>query len=412
MFKDRKSVGIWLGSTLPIAVVVPLLFFVLITTLCRGAWTPEASTAFSIGSLEVKWYGICILGGFLCAIALACLKLWKLYKCPIDPFYWFCLLGIPLAILGARFGSYVIGDASANDPTWSNFFDFRSGGLAIEWGVMFVVAAALIWFPLILKRPKYQVRDLTTEPNKVRKISMWVYVDAIAPAIFIGQVLGRWGNYMNQEVYGSIISSGGYKDFITNLLPYMQNGANVYQPLFLYEGIANFFGLILIYFVAELIPKKRCGDLGLCYFLWYGIVRAVMNPFRDQTYAFNAVSITVSIIWVVVAIVLIILNHTVLVNIRKYKISSTLFTRTKIAFTYNPTISSLERASLKGRELSSNLIRETNTERRVILKELLDKNTGKITALNTKLDKLNQLKNNLRINFVRTDDETLYYLGR
>jgi prolipoprotein diacylglyceryltransferase len=72
---------------------------------------------------------------------------------------------------------------------------------------------------------------------------------------------------MNQEVYGSIISSGGYKDFITNLLPYMQNGANVYQPLFLYEGIANFFGLILIYFVAELIPKKRCGDLGLCYFL-------------------------------------------------------------------------------------------------------------------------------------------------
>jgi hypothetical protein len=137
-----------------------------------------------------------------------------------------------------------------------------------------------------------------------------------------------------------------------------------------------------------------------------------MNPFRDQTYAFNAVSITVSIIWVVVAIVLIILNHTVLVNIRKYKISSTLFTRTKIAFTYNPTISSLERASLKGRELSSNLIRETNTERRVILKELLDKNTGKITALNTKLDKLNQLKNNLRINFVRTDDETLYYLGR
>jgi hypothetical protein len=46
------------------------------------------------------------------------------------------------------------------------------------------------------------------------------------------------------------------------------------------------------------------------------------------------------------------------------------------------------------------------------LKEQLDKNTGKITTLNTKLDKLNQLKNNLRINFVRNDDETLYYLGR
>jgi prolipoprotein diacylglyceryltransferase len=56
---------------------------------------------------------------------------------------------------------------------------------------------------------------------------------------------------MNQEVYGAVIANGGYKDFIANLLPYMQNGADVYQPLFFYEAAANFLGLILIYFAAE-----------------------------------------------------------------------------------------------------------------------------------------------------------------
>jgi hypothetical protein len=97
---------------------------------------------------------------------------------------------------------------------------------------------------------------------------------------------------------------------------------------------------------------------------------------------------------------------------RKYKIANTIFLRTKIAFTYKPIVSMLERTSLKGKELSSKLVNETNAEERILLKKQLDQNVGKLTALNTKLDKLNQLKNNLRINFVRTDDETLYYLGR
>jgi prolipoprotein diacylglyceryltransferase len=56
---------------------------------------------------------------------------------------------------------------------------------------------------------------------------------------------------MNQEVYGAVIATGHYRDFIANLLPYMVSGSNVYQPLFLYEGMANFVGLILLYFVAE-----------------------------------------------------------------------------------------------------------------------------------------------------------------
>jgi phosphatidylglycerol:prolipoprotein diacylglycerol transferase len=49
--------------------------------------------------------------GFFCAIVVSCLKLYKIYNAPIDPFYWFCLLGVPIAIAGARMWSFMIGDA-------------------------------------------------------------------------------------------------------------------------------------------------------------------------------------------------------------------------------------------------------------------------------------------------------------
>ena len=129
-----------------------------------------------------------------------------------------CLIGIPVAILGARFWSCCIGDCQ-----WYQFFDFSTGGLAIQGGVVLTVIAALIFFPLILKSNKYKVRDIKTDPQdpQVRQVSMWVYVDAIVPCILIGQVLGRWGNYFNQELYGSIISDQSFMAWLRDHLPYM-----------------------------------------------------------------------------------------------------------------------------------------------------------------------------------------------
>jgi phosphatidylglycerol:prolipoprotein diacylglycerol transferase len=118
-----------------------------------------------------------------------------------------------------------------------------------------------------LKYPKYQVRDISTEPNKVRQISFLAYVDAIVPAILIGQIIGRYGNYQNQELYGSIITNDSYKSFIKHLFPLMDISGEVRQPLFLYESFFNWIGLALIFFVGEFIPKKKLGDLGFFYFI-------------------------------------------------------------------------------------------------------------------------------------------------
>ncbi|MDR2823115.1 MAG: prolipoprotein diacylglyceryl transferase, partial [Mycoplasmataceae bacterium] len=122
----------------------------------------SSEIAFFLGSFGVRWYSIFIFLGFMMAILIGVMKLWKLYKAPIEPFYWFCLMGIPTAILGARIWSCMLGDAK-----WTSFFDFASGGLAVEGGVVLTVLLACWWFPFILKKPKYQIRDRLGKPEQV-----------------------------------------------------------------------------------------------------------------------------------------------------------------------------------------------------------------------------------------------------
>ncbi|MDR2369031.1 MAG: prolipoprotein diacylglyceryl transferase, partial [Mycoplasmataceae bacterium] len=170
---DRGATWKWLIITGAIAILLPLTIFLINVLALRN----YNNIAFKIGSIEVAWYGIFIFFGFMGAIFISCMKMWKLYKIPIDPFYWFCLMGIPTAILGARLWSCILGDAK-----WDDFWNFHGGGLAIEGGVALTVLLACWWFPFILKYPKYQVRDFSTEPNKVRQISFLAYVDTVVPA--------------------------------------------------------------------------------------------------------------------------------------------------------------------------------------------------------------------------------------
>lgn len=316
---DYHSTWKWLIITGLIVILLPLLIF-LINVFALRTYN---NVAFEVGNLPVAWYGIFIFIGFMAAIFMGCIKMWQLYKIPIDPFYWFCLMGIPTAIIGARLWSCVLGDAQ-----WSSFWDFQGGGLAIEGGVVLTVLLACWWFPFILKYPKYQVRDFSTQPNKVRQVSFLAYVDAIVPAIIIGQIIGRYGNYQNEEVYGKLINTGPYADFIKKLFPLMDTPqgasiAGIYQPLFFYESFLNWFGLVLIFFLGEFIPKKKLGDLGFAYFIWYGILRLSLEPLRDNQFTFITTYI-MSGLWLAVGIALIILNHTVLYKLRKYHLISTI----------------------------------------------------------------------------------------
>lgn len=281
-------------------------------------WNPEIPIAFRIGSLEVRWYAIFIMFGFILAIVLTCLKLWKRYNISIEPFYWFILIGVPVGIFGANFGSCVIGGMAGKE--WSQFWTEFGKGLAIEWGIFFDAIAAAIYFPLVLKKNKYRVRDEFGPKPQVLKVSAWMYIDAIAPTILIAQFLGRWGNYFNQEVYGAPIQNEGLQQFLRNCLPWMWVESKGYcQPLFLWEGLANIVGFGLLYFGLEFINQRKAGDMSAAYFVWYGTLRLCMEPLRDESYK-SVASIAFSAVWVGLGVLVIILNHTILNKWRKYKV--------------------------------------------------------------------------------------------
>ncbi|MCF0218058.1 MAG: prolipoprotein diacylglyceryl transferase [Malacoplasma sp.] len=285
----------------------------------------DFSIAFYIGNLPIAWYGILFAIGFIFAIIFACVKLEKWYKISCNPFYWFVFVGIPVSLLGARIWSFVIGDAAKvlanNQNFFSAFFDFRSGGLAIEGGVMLTVIAAFIYFPLVLKKPKYHVKTKIGDEFFVKQVSMWVYADAIVPCILVGQIIGRWGNFFNQEVYGPATTAQGLA-WLQTVMPGVYNHMNIngvyYHPFFLYESFFNFWFFIFLYVACEFIKQRKAGDLAIGYFILYGILRTCMEPFRHSDYKFNT-SIVTSVLFVVIGIALLICNHLVFAKHRDFK---------------------------------------------------------------------------------------------
>lgn len=295
--------------------------------------------AFEIGSLKVAWYGIFIFIGFIIAIIVACIKLAKWYKIPYDPFFYFTMIGIPIAILGSRLWSFIIGDAMITTNFFQDFWAFDKGGLAIQGGIIFTMISALIYFPLILSKPKYQIRTKHEDQFYVRKISVWVYADAIIPCILLGQIIGRWGNFFNQELYGALVDNPELSmGWLKTLMPDVYYGMFIrgnpsafHQPLFLYESFGNFFIFIFLFVGCEFIKFRKAGDIGIMYFLFYGILRLIMEPLRDQQYSFVA-SIVVSALFIIGGIAFMLLNHLLICNKRDKKILYHIYIVSSFAF--------------------------------------------------------------------------------
>ena len=378
-----------------------------------------SNVAFHIGSLTIDWYGIFVTIGFILAITLALIKLKFWYKIKTDPFYYYCLMGIPLAILGARFWSCCIGDAS-----WSRFWIIWEGGLAIQGGVVFDILLALWWFPFILKKPKYHVRDILLSPEQpvVRQVSMWLYADAILPCILIGQVIGRWGNYFNQEVFGNIIAptegNMWFLNFLSKVLPYMYiNGnstsvcyLNYAHPLFLYEGMLNFVALILIYVVLEFIPEIKAGTIGLTYIAWYSTIRLSLEGLRTPDYTFHPTYIMCGI-WLALSVTLIVLNQcNIIPKTRKYRCKFFLW-ESFIHFWS----SLFNKISISIKERKQKNLREKIKQPDIDVQkihQLLNKTEGRLNYSYQKRSNIEARYEKAKNSYVRTNFNYLYYLGR
>jgi phosphatidylglycerol:prolipoprotein diacylglycerol transferase len=173
---------------------------------------------------------------------------------------------------------------------------------------------ALIYFPLVLRNRKYFVKDESNPNNFIaRQVSMWIYVDSVLPTIFIGQILGRFGNYFNHEIYGAATTNEGMINFLKTFFPWMYINSQWHLPVFFFEQIGNIVGLFLIYFCCELITNKKirkCGSIGIMYFIWYGLLRLWMTYLRKDGGGSGGedVNFITTILWIVFGFLLLLLN--------------------------------------------------------------------------------------------------------
>ena len=226
-------------------------------------WTGNVDpVAFSIGGKDIAWYGIIITLAMLTGLIVAILR-GKKHNLSVDDFVEIFLLAIPLAIIGARLGYVMVRPEYFPSPfTWDDFVEVIAvwdGGLTIMTGVPFGILGGAIWC-------------------KIRKVNLLDLADIIIPVVLLSQGLGRWGNFMNQEIFGAEITNPSLQWF--PIAVFIDRLDGFYQALFFYEMVMD-----IAFFAAMMIIQRHLKLRGsglLMYAFSYGLIRFVMEFFRDD----------------------------------------------------------------------------------------------------------------------------------
>ena len=221
--------------------------------------------AFSIpigsGHWDIYWYGIIIATGFLLALIYG-LKNAPRYGLNSDRMLDVILVATPVAILSAR-TYYVIFDGEKLNGL-GDFFGFGTSsgfaGLAIYGGVIGAFASGAVMC-------------------KIRKVKILDMFDVAAAGFLIGQGIGRWGNFINQEAYGAFTGSSFWGMQSEKTVSEM--GEGLVHPCFLYESIWCIAG----FFILNHFSKKRrfSGEISLMYCVWYGFGRGFIELLRTDS---------------------------------------------------------------------------------------------------------------------------------
>lgn len=244
-----------------------------------------------IGPLPIYWYGVIIAAGAFLGLLLATKESDRL-GLKKDLIVDLIVFAIPIAIISARI-YYVIfeWDRYATGPFWK-VFAIWEGGIAIHGALIGSVITAVIF-------------------ARVKKVSFWQLADILAPSLILGQAIGRWGNFMNQEAHGGPIAESTYNSFHQYLPDFIMNqmciGGVMYHPTFLYESFWNILVFILLLVLRRFNPLR--GEMFLTYVIAYSVGRFFIEGLRtDSLYIVGQLRTAqfISVLLVIVAIALII----------------------------------------------------------------------------------------------------------
>ena len=228
----------------------------------------------SVFGFEIAYYGIIIGLGVIAGILLAA---YLAKKSGINPdlIYDFALYEVVFSVIGARLYYVIFSWDLYKDNIWS-VFNIREGGLAIYGAVIAAVLTAVVY-------------------TRVKKIAFWPLVDIGAPALILGQIMGRWGNFFNREAFGGYTDSlfamqlpldavrvGDITDEMLANKEVIDGIAYIQvHPTFLYESLWNLavFGVLLFFWKR----KKFDGQIFLMYLFGYGVGRFLIEGLRTDS---------------------------------------------------------------------------------------------------------------------------------
>ena len=233
--------------------------------------------AISIGALQVHWYGLILGLGALAGILLA-IREGRRFGISSEFFMDLLLIGVPSALIGARIYYVAFKWEDYRGNLW-DVFKIWNGGIAI-YGALIAAIIFAIFF------------------TRYKGYKFWRIVDICAPGLLIGQIIGRWGNFVNQEAYGGPVEQSFLQNNL-HLPDFIVNQMNVqgvfHHPTFLYESLWNLVGLGLL-LILRRQKFLRAAELFLSYFIWYSIGRFFIEGLRTDSLAFQGPEWLVSMI--------------------------------------------------------------------------------------------------------------------
>lgn len=275
----------------------------------------EFTLPFTDKMISIKWYGAIIAFGFLLAVLFGGRIAYK-WKINLDKMVDVLIYGTIFGIIGARL-YYVVFEWGYYSQHPSEIIQIWNGGLAIYGGIIGGILGAYI-------------------TCKIEKLNFMNLLDMVAMSLLIGQGIGRWGNFANQEAFGTFTtkpwgmmsdtvleyiqrnpSSFGLENMTSDqIATYIAENGLYVHPTFLYESVWCLLGFAVLYIILRKF-RLFSGQLFLTYGVWYGLERAIVEGLRTDSLFIGNTNLRVSqLLSIVLAVVCFIL---LVALIAKYK---------------------------------------------------------------------------------------------
>lgn len=255
---------------------------------------------FYLFGLEVRFYGIIMALAMAIGVFVAC-KNAKLRGLTTENILLLACYVLPLAVIGARVFSFV-SEMHLYSSFWQ-IFNLRTGGMSIFGGII-GGALAILLYCLIHKKNFFAVADV------------------VVPSLILGQAIGRWGNFFNQEVYGFEVTNPNLQWFPFSV--FIDSTGTWHLATFFYEFLINVAIFVVLMLMLRKFKIKEKGVVMASYLIMYGVIRACLEPLRMSQYILYLGSVRISLLTSIICVFCGLAYFVYLSISRYYKLKKTL----------------------------------------------------------------------------------------